>query len=388
LGSNNFTKNYSDGSAFTEAQLTTACQSLTPDISNTTQMTSGSTSGNFLKSNGDGVAASWGLPLDPLGPFAIRNYGLSTSISTGALTIALKANSGGNPSASDIVDIPFSNNGSTTATYTALQVTAALSFTITASATLGFTGTSTNRVFVYAINNAGTVKLAASARSDLDIGATTTTVQMTSAADSGTALYATAALTVVPRLLGFVDAAISSAGNWQTPSHCGVLNTSGSADQIAQGITSIGANKVINAYTRTVVNGTSTAAVRSVALSASCGSFVVGSTALTSVTNLTISITTSGRPIKLELVNDASGNDGDVGINSGTINMNLRFLRNGSAFNTQVLNLTGSGANLIPCSSYQCIDTQAAGTYTYSVAIQANSANARVQYAKLLAYEL
>lgn len=231
MGDNTYTKGYADGAALTESELDTAYKSLKLDISNTTTLTSGSTSGQFLQSNGSGIAASFGSVPDPLGPFALRNYGLSTSTSAGALTISLKTKALSDPSTNDAVDVTYSTNGTTSATYSAVQVTSALSLTITASATLGFQGTATNRVFVYAYYNTATtsVKLAVSARADLDSGNKSTTVAMAASADSQSALYATAVLSVAPRLLGYVESALNASSQWQSATKVNVSNNQASA---------------------------------------------------------------------------------------------------------------------------------------------------------------
>jgi hypothetical protein len=380
LGNNTFTELFADGSALTQSQLETALQSLKLDISNTTQLTSGTSAGQFLKSAGDGIAVTWGSTSDPLGPFAIRNYGLSASVSTGSLTVALKTNALSNPSGSDVVDIPFSNAGSSSATYTPLTVTGALSFTITASGTLGFTGTSTNRVYLYAINNGGTVKLAASARSDLDNGVLVSTTMMSSGADSATVLYATAALSVVPRLLGFVESALNSSSQWQAPTRCGVTNNIDLRNQLA-------INALANAVTR--ATGT-TVAAGGVALSASCGPFSTGNLTLTDVTNLSVTITTSGRPVRITCIDDGSGNVANI--SSGSQAGFFSIIRDSTQLtNLEINTVPGSLGNNMPPSSINHIDFVAAGTYTYKLQAAAHSGSGGTviaQYIKLCVHEL
>lgn len=229
--SNTFTKGYINGSALTESQLDTAYQTLQLDVANTAVMTTGSSSGQALLSNGSGVAASFQTIPDPQGPFALRNYGLKATVATGVMTVSLTTKAGTAPSGSDKVDFNYSTNGTTSASYTTIQISSATTLTVNASATLGYSSTSTNRVYIYGYYNtsAATVKLAISARSGLDSGGSVLTVAVSASSDSAETLYATAALTVMPRLLGVIDAARNSGGSWQTPSKVNIVNESQTA---------------------------------------------------------------------------------------------------------------------------------------------------------------
>lgn len=392
MADNVYTKGYSDGAALTESQLDTAFKSLKLDISNTTSLTAGSTSGQFLKSNGADLAASFASVPDPLGLFALRNYGLSTSVSSGALTVALKTKALGDPSTSDAVDFTYSTNGTTSATYNAVQVTSALSFTITASATLGFTGTSTNRVYVYGYFNTSTsgVKLAVSARSDLDTGNKVSTTAMGASADSTSVLYATAVLNVAPRLLGYVESALNSSKQWQTVSK---VNVSNDAD--------------INIASTSLFNRSqaSTAPIGGIALSSSSGSFSTTNSTATDVTNLSVTLTTTGRPVVIEVIPDgnASSNTAQLAINGSSntqITATYQILRDStSIYETNLgTSVSGNGANFLavsaPPSALRTYDFVAAGTYTYKVrawrssATGAGSTNTFCSYSKLVAYEI
>jgi hypothetical protein len=373
MADNTFTKGYADSTALTETQLDTAYKSLKLDISNTTSLTSGSTAGQFLKSNGSAVAASFASVPDPLGPFALRNYGLSTSVSAGALTVALKTKALSDASASDAIDFTYSSNGTTSATYNAVQVTGALSFTITASATLGFTTTSTNRVFVYGYYNTATsgVKLAVSARADLDLNSPITMTVMSAAADSLTILYATAALSVAPRLLGYFEAALNTAKQWQSATKVNVGQTS-------QAI-----------YNRVVVSD-------------SCSTFNTTSTAFVDVTNLSVTLNTTGkRPVCIKTISDVAGADSFfrvAGPNSGSAgnySMQVKILRGTSAIAVYKLGVPmASQANPLHYAN-GCLEhfdfPSTAGSYTYKVQICSNNAtniSVGAVYLKLMAYEI
>jgi len=237
MANNTFTKTYVDGAALTAAMLDTAVQTLQLDISNTAIATTGSTSGQGLLSNGSGIAASFQSIPDPQGPSALRNYGLKATVASGVMVVTLTTKAGSVPTGTDKVDFNYSTNGTTSASYTSIQVSGSTTISLNASASLGYTPTSTTRVYVYAYYNtaAAAVKLALSARSDFDFGGSVITTAVTAAADSHSILYSTAAVTVVPRLMGYVDVAHNSTGSWQTPSKVNITQneTSNSGYYIA-----------------------------------------------------------------------------------------------------------------------------------------------------------
>jgi hypothetical protein len=194
--------------------------------------------------------------------------------------------------------------------------------------------------------------------------------------------------------------AFNSSGNTQVM----VLDTSGnmgsvSYDTVGQDMTSVGANAIASTRTRAVG---STVAAGGVAISASCGNYTVQSS-LTAVTNLSVTLTTTGRPVMLQLISDSSGNISTVtnGLQApaGAI---LEIVFNNSStgaisyqsFNNQLSNTSGPISALgLPVSSFTHIDTSisgSAGTYTYSVSASWSGAAASslIKYAKLIAYEL
>lgn len=363
--SNTFTKGYDDGAALTESQLDTGFQTLQLDIANTALMTTGSSEGQALISNGSAVAASFQTIPDPQGPFALRNYGLKATVATGVMTISLTTKAGTAPSGTDKVDFNYSTNGTTSATYSSVQVSAATTFTLNASATLGYTATSTSRIHVYGYYNTvtGSVKLAVSAQASLDIGAPVTTTAVSASADSMGALYASAALTVVPRLLGWINAAHTSAGLWQTPSKVNITNQAG----------------------------------RNVVISSSSGSFSTTSSAATDVTNLSVSIATTGRPVWIGMISDGSGFDSYFGVSTTSaisVTLRMQLVRDSSAigyFSATHGNHSSFVTSVtFPSSAFAYIDSPAAGSYTYKVQFAglSGSVTRRVEKCKLVAYEL
>jgi len=135
-------------------------------------------------------------------------------------------------------------------------------------------------------------------------------------------------------------------------------------------------------------------------ISASSGTYSTGVTGATDVTNLSVTITTTGRPVYLTLQNIGTGNSGYIAAQdtSGSVNATVLFLfiRGSTEISRQSmllgLNITSGGTDLIACpaSSLSHIDTPVAGTYTYKVQIVVSGTGATgyVYYSQLVAFEL
>jgi hypothetical protein len=140
-------------------------------------------------------------------------------------------------------------------------------------------------------------------------------------------------------------------------------------------------------------------------ISSSCGNFSTTSTSYTAVTNLSVSLTTTGRPVWVGLQSDGT-EDGGGGFRAGTVGYTAasggstytaKFrLRRGNtdiAFYTVQNDNANDTTAQVPCGSVWFIDTPAAGTYTYTVAAKDGNAGfgdtcaASVAYCKLVAFE-
>lgn len=138
-----------------------------------------------------------------------------------------------------------------------------------------------------------------------------------------------------------------------------------------------------------------------VAISASSGNFSTIATSPAAVTNLSVTITTTGRPVFVGLISDSSSaTQFCVAYASGTpsfgtVSSVISIERGGSpVFTYQVQSLITAGvttnSNTVPCTVISAIDPVAAGTYTYTVNENAftSSQTAGLAWAKLVAYEL
>lgn len=127
-------------------------------------------------------------------------------------------------------------------------------------------------------------------------------------------------------------------------------------------------------------------------LSSSSGTFFTSSNTPDDVTNLSVTITTTGRPVVLTLISDSSSNSSEIAIgNGGAVNFcNLLILRD----STEVMNQIFGGNPTpelmsFPPSAIKHIDIPSAGTYTYKVQASVSvGSDVGINYCKLIAYEL
>ncbi len=170
--------------------------------------------------NGSGAAPTFRSAIGPDAPSQSKevfNLGLTATVSSNALTIALKqSDASTNPSASSPVTIGFRSATSTTGSYTRRNSTAATSLVISSGSSLGQVNAKAGYVYVYAIDNAGTIELAASSTL-YDEGSTISTTAEGGAggATSAYLIYSTTARSnVAIRLIGRILATETTAGTW------------------------------------------------------------------------------------------------------------------------------------------------------------------------------
>jgi hypothetical protein len=146
----------------------------------------------------------------------IENLAVTTSVATNALTIAIKTAAGNDPSSNDSVSIAFRSSTATSGSYNIRDVVAATSLVVSSGSTLGSVSGIAANLYVYAIDNAGTVEMAVSSSIYPDNSIQSTTAEGgAGAADSATALYSTTARSNVPiRLIGTVNITEATAGTW------------------------------------------------------------------------------------------------------------------------------------------------------------------------------
>lgn len=132
-------------------------------------------------------------------------------------------------------------------------------------------------------------------------------------------------------------------------------------------------------------------------ISSSCGTYTVtGDGSYHNITNLTVTLTTSGRPVMLMLIPDGGINDANLQYQqtAGANNI-IRIDRDSSAadylFGLNMINVSGTGTPyiVVPPSIISTMDVVSAGTHTYIVAVKPNNGFIfNANNIKLLAYEL
>lgn len=149
---------------------------------------------------------------------SVFNYSLTASVAANALTIALKTKAASDPSSGDPVTISFRSSTAATGTYSGVTATAATSLVISSGSTLGHVNGVAGYIYVYAINNAGTLVLGASSKRFDDNSIISSTAEGgAGAADSADVMYTTSAVTSkVCRLLGRLTSTQAAAGTYVT----------------------------------------------------------------------------------------------------------------------------------------------------------------------------
>ena len=159
---------------------------------------------------------SGGLSFQPTrrSPTDAQNYSLATAVASNAMTLTLNGANASAPSASNQVDIVFRNATAATGTPVTRTLTSAPTLTISSGATLGQSNGVAGYIYVYAIDNAGTVELAVSS-TRYDEGTVVSTTAMSGSATDFFTVYSTSARSSVPlRLIGRIKNSQTTAGTY------------------------------------------------------------------------------------------------------------------------------------------------------------------------------
>lgn len=188
--------------------------------------------GGTTRWNGDGVfsgsLSSSSLSVTSLKDSGeVSNIGISASVGSNALTIALKQSDGNNCTSALPCRIGFRSSTLTNGTYNQRSITSALSVVVSSGSTLGHTSAVAEFINVYAIDNAGTIELAVSSTLFIEDGSliSTTAEGGAGAADGRYTAYSTTARSSVPvRLIGRILITEATAGTWaSSPTAISVL---------------------------------------------------------------------------------------------------------------------------------------------------------------------
>lgn len=123
-------------------------------------------------------------------------------------------------------------------------------------------------------------------------------------------------------------------------------------------------------------------------VTSTCGTFITSSSSFVTVTNQSIAITTTGRPVMVFMMPDGTTNNSDIlAPSSGTFIWQIR--RDGVSLGIGFAD--GAGTSIyFPVGGMQVIDTGAsAGSHTYDLQIRsAGSATMRVENSVMAVFEL
>jgi hypothetical protein len=308
-----------------------------------------------------------------LGPSALLNAVVTASVGSNALTLALKTEAGTDATSTDVIKIAFRSATLADGDYEVVSVTGALSTVVSSGSTLGHVSGAEWPIYVYALNNAGTVELAYSTIPvDERYLQTTTAEGGAGAADAATTFYSTTARTSkAVRLLAVLKSTQTVGGTWAA-----VPTAISAATQ---------------ANTLAVVPGRVTGVAvpaGGVGISASCGTATNGTGSEADVANLFATIVTTGRPVFVGLQPTGGATTGRISI-SATGQGTFKFYRSATEiFQTVISNFDGSYASNYPPGELWFIDTPSAGTYTYKMTSLNTFANLSVIECKLVVYEL
>lgn len=170
------------------------------------------------------VAAS-NLANSSLGFSVPVNLQLNASVGSNQLTIAVKGNNGSDPSATNPVLFSFRDTTIANGDPVMVSLQAPLSFTIGSGNTMGCVSAQMCRLWIEAINNAGTVALCAfnalsgtNIDGPIDEGVLQTSQSGTSGGSSAQLLYCstTAVTNKAFRIIGYVEIQEGTAGTWAT----------------------------------------------------------------------------------------------------------------------------------------------------------------------------
>lgn len=145
------------------------------------------------------------------------NLSISASVGSKILTVALKGEDGNDPSATNKVSIKFRSATLTDSKPVTRDITGALSIALPSGATLGFTAAEAGRIYVWALDNAGTVMLGLSRTADIYPETNLiTAVDIGTGSDSASVMYVTSHTDSLPvRCIGYVEITTGgTAGEW------------------------------------------------------------------------------------------------------------------------------------------------------------------------------
>lgn len=176
-------------------------------------------------------------------------------------------------------------------------------------------------------------------------------------------------------------ASLATGYQFTLPNNVPTSNQSALVSDTAGTLSYMNPNAIAAARTRTV--GTSVA-IGGVAQSASSGLQNVSTVSYVFINNLAIGISTSGRPVAIDIVPDQSSQNGLIQTSGGVLN--IQIIRDSTLiYQTELGNPGGFDILELPLSLHMVDFPPAGGPYTYFAQIKGNGT---FQYGMLVVYEL
>lgn len=147
--------------------------------------------------------------------YDIINAGIACSVASNALTISLKQlDASTDPSAGSPVFASFRSTTEANGSYTQASAIAATSLVVPSGGTLGMSNGIAKYLWVYLVNNAGTLVLGISG-TRFDEGTVQSTTAISNSSDSVSVIYTTSSLSnKAIRLIGRLNISETAAGTW------------------------------------------------------------------------------------------------------------------------------------------------------------------------------
>lgn len=171
--------------------------------------------------NGKGLitaVSTSAVATSPQTSYDLQNVGLSVTVASNAVSVALKQSDGSTDCSSGTAAcvISFRNGTATNGQWSQISTTGALSLSIPSGTTIGTANSGVYYIMVYAINNAGTAELAVAVATSYDEGSLWSTTAISGGATLGTLYSTTARTSKAIRLIGRFRITEATAGTWAT----------------------------------------------------------------------------------------------------------------------------------------------------------------------------
>jgi len=309
---------------------------------------------------------------------SIENVGFTAVTNANTVEVRLKDQAGNDPSNGSSVRAAFRDATLATETWYFRKANTAQLLTIDSGATLGTSNALSGRIYVYLIDNVGTLELAVSQKYYKDDSIVTTTTLSAAAGSVGTVYSETGVAGVAIKNIGYFESTQATAGTWvTTPSkiHIGDI---GPKDDKDMSSSTVGPGDV----------GVSSAVSQAV-------------TTKTNIAAFNVNLTTTGRPVRLQLMPGPSGGVGTPGkleLSQTGADFSITgkiYLHRGATeiavfeLDQTYINDANKGMTFSP-SCIEFLDDAPAGVHLYNLSAEASSVNGllSISNVKLIAYEL